>query len=76
MVAEADSRQDGSIDYKCPNRIIDVSLVTRGADEISLNTIFRAGASQCSGFSLLERPTLHFISAKSAKTLFIMNQNK
>ena len=46
MVAEADSRQDGSIDYKCPNRIIDVSLVTKGADEVSLNTIFRAGASQ------------------------------
>ena len=69
MVAEADSRQDGSIDYKCPNRIIDVSLVTKGADEISLN----AGASQCSGFSLMERPTLHFISTK---TLFIMNQNK
>ena len=37
MVAEADSRQDGSIDYKCPNRIIDVSLVTKGADDISLN---------------------------------------
>ena len=61
MVAEADSRQDGSIDYKCPNRIIDVSLVTKGADEISLNTIFRAGASQCSGFSLLERPTTFHI---------------
>ena len=73
MVAEADSRQDGSIDYKCPNRIIDVSLVTRGADEISLNTTFRAGASQCSGFSLLKGPTLHFISTKK---LSIMNQNK
>lgn len=62
MVAEADSRQDGSIDYKCPNRIIDVSLVTKGADEIS-----------CSGFSLLKGPTLHFISTE---TLFIINQNK
>ena len=71
MVAEADSRQDGSIDYKCPNRIIDVSLVTKGADEISLNTVFRAGASQC--FSLLKGHTLHFISTE---TLFIINQNK
>ena len=70
MVAEADSRQDGSIDYKCPNRIIDVSLVTKGADEVSLNTIFRA--YQCSGFSLLKGPTLHFISTE---TLFIINQN-
>ena len=47
MVAEADSRQDGSIDYKCPNRIIDVSLVTKGADDISLNNAEHNIQSRC-----------------------------